>query len=83
MDNDEFNWLEFYNRFFYNHEEFRFYYKDKILDISFSKEGEVLISFGNEEKGYIWKDYSSPQEFLEDKLFDQKTLEGVWNDYIE
>ena len=77
---NDFEWSEFYYRFAINYEEFLFYYKDKRIDISTGGyKGGVYLSYGNEEKGFILRDYTSPKEFLKDKLFDGKTLFEVWD----
>lgn len=79
----EFEWREFYKRFVLNKEEFTFEYEDKTIYLSFGydKDRKLVcgLAYGNLQKGFLTKDYASPQEFLKDKIFDGKTLEEVWD----
>lgn len=76
-----FPWYEFYVRFVIRYEEFVFYYSDKKIDISTGGyKGQVYLSYGNEKEGFILKDYASPTEFLNDKIFDNKTIQEIWED---
>lgn len=77
---DEFPWVEFIERFLINHEEFRFIYGDKIIDISYVTNTFTAISYGNKEIGFLKKDYNSPKAFLEDALFDGKCFQEIWSD---
>ena len=76
-----YTWEEFSERFVENYEEFLFFHKDKRIDISTGGyKGCVYLSYGNDEQGYIWKDYISPQDFLKDKIFEGKTLYEIWTE---
>lgn len=77
---NEFSWEEFFERFVKNYEEFLFYLKDKRIDISTGGyKSCVYLSYGNDKQGYIWKDYNSPQDFLNDKIFEGKTFYEIWS----
>ena len=82
MSKNEWEWSEFFERFVINFEEFLFYYKNKKVNISTSgyKTGKVYLSYGNEADGFILKDYKSPYEFLEDKIFDGKSFVQIWDE---
>lgn len=76
----DFSWIEFIERFLINHEEFMFTFRGRDISISCVSATSTALSFGNQDIGFLWKDYNSPQEFLNDPVFDGKTLEKIWNE---
>lgn len=78
---DIFPWEEFYERFTKNWEEFTFIYKNNMkIKISYVSPKTTALAYGNDEIGYIPKDYNSPFEFLSDPFFDGKTLQEIWEE---
>jgi len=77
---NRFTWEEFIDRFLKNHEEFRFFYGEKVIDISYVSDTSTALSYGNKKVGFLWKDYNSPWAFLEDPVFDGKCLMDIWDD---
>ena len=75
-----FPYSEFFERFVCQYEEFRFFYNGKTIDISYCSENSAALAYGNEEAGYLWKDYSSPQQFLQDPIFEGKTIKEIWDE---
>ena len=71
---------EFIYRFLVNYEEFLFHYKGLRLNVSYVSENSTAIAYGNNQVGYLRKLYSSPIEFLNDRVFDGKTLEEIWSE---
>lgn len=77
---NEFDWEEFYERFTKNYEEFVFYYKSNKIDISTGGYGgPAYLSYGNNIDGFITKDYLSPMELLNDRLYDGHSLQEIWD----
>ena len=63
-----------------HYEEFLFHYKGLRLNVSYVSENSTAIAYGNNQVGYLRKLYSSPIEFLNDRVFDGKTLEEIWSE---
>ncbi len=74
------DWEEFLYRFLVYYEEFLFIFKGLRLNISYVSKTSTAIAYGNNQIGYIKKLYSSPIEFLNDRIFDGKTLEEIWDE---
>lgn len=73
-----FSWDEFAERFLVNHEEFVFIYSGKKIYISNVSNKSTSISYGNNDDGFVWKDFNSPKEFLEAPIFDGKSFKEIW-----
>ena len=75
-----FEWEQFYERFTKNYEEFDFYYKlNKIAISTGGYGGAAYLSYGNNIDGFITKDYLSPIELLNDRLYDGHSLPEIWD----
>lgn len=74
------DWEEFIYRFLVNYEEFLFHYKGLRIDVSNVSKNTTALSYGSKENGFLLKDYISPIKFLNDRVFDGKTLEEIWSE---
>ena len=88
------NWNEFIERYLINHEEFRFKYKNYVIDLLYSSDGtkyayyiseyiekETIFSkIKNKNKYLKFDEFDSPQEVLEKFSFNNKSFEEIWNE---
>ena len=75
-----FPYSEFLERLVNQYEEFLFYYNGKEINISYCSENSTALAYGTKKSGYLCKDYTSPQQFLQDPIFDGKKLEEIWDE---
>lgn len=75
-----FPYSEFLERYLIQYEEFLFFYKGKEINISYGPGDLALLAYGTKKSGYLCKDYNSPQQFLQDPIFDGKKLEEIWDE---
>ena len=76
-------WDEFYDRLINDKEEFCFFKDNNKIEISFGYINDVYVlalAYGNDLTGYIRKYYIEPQDFLNDKIFEGKTLKEIWDE---
>ena len=88
------NWNEFIERYLINHEEFRFKYKNYIIDLLYSGDGtkyvyyiseyienETIFSKMKNRNKYLKFDKcDSPQELLEKFSINNKSFKEIWNE---
>ena len=88
------NWDEFIERYLMNHEEFKFKYKNYIVELLYSSDGinyayyiseyienETIFSkFKNRNKYLKFDEFNSPEELLEKFSFDKKSFKEIWNE---
>ena len=88
------NWNEFIERYLINHEEFRFKYKNYIIDLLYSSggtkyayyiseyiENETIFSkIKNRNKYLKFDEFDSPQELLEKFSINNKSFKDIWNE---
>lgn len=74
-----FPYSEFYERLVNQYEEFLFYYKGKEINISYCSKNWLALAYGN-RPNYFRKDYDSSKQFLQDPIFDGKTIEEIWDE---
>lgn len=74
-----FPYSEFLERYVVQREEFLFYYKGKEINLSYGPDDLAELAYGN-RPNYFYKDYNSPQQFLQDPIFDGKTIEEIWDE---
>lgn len=73
-----FSWDEFYNRYVINHEEFSFWYNNKIIDL-INLPNQSILQFGTKENMNTYC-YSTPKELLDNALFNGKTFKEIWKE---
>lgn len=72
-------WLEFYDRYVNNHEEFTFIYNNKYINLITDPKG-FLYTFGSQQEGFETSMlYKTPQDLLNGALFDGKRLNEIWD----
>ena len=88
------NWNEFIERYVINHEEFRFKYKNYIIDLLYSSDGtkyayyisefiehETIFSkIKNRNKYLKFDEFDSPQELLEKFSINNISFKEIWNE---
>lgn len=88
------NWNEFIERYLINHEEFRFKYKNYIIDLLYSSDGakyayyiskyienETIFSkIKNRNKYLKFDEFDSPQELLEKFSINNNSFQEIWNE---
>ena len=88
------NWDEFIERYVNNFEEFRFKYKNFIIDLLYSDggtkfayyiskyvENESLLQSIRNRKEYLdTKKFGSPEELISQFLFDGKDFKTIWHE---
>ena len=80
INQENFTWEEFFERYTKNHEEFNFYYKNQVIHLITDFDG-FYYNIGTEDDGYkISRKFNSPHELLKKAKFDGKTLEEIWNE---
>lgn len=73
-----FSWEEFYNRYAVNHEEFSFWYNNKIIDL-INLPNKSILQFGTKEKMNTFY-FATPKELLNHASFDGRTLKEIWTE---
>lgn len=88
------NWNEFIERYLINHEEFRFKYKNYIIDLLYSSDGtkyayyiseyirnETIFSkIKNRNKYLKFDEFDSSQELLEKFSINNNSFQEIWNE---
>lgn len=88
------DWNEFFERYTTNHEEFKFKYKEFVIDLLYSSDGkkfayyikeyikdETLWQYIKNRNKYLEsKVFDSPQELLNNFRIDGKSFKDIWDD---
>ena len=78
---------EFLERYLINKEEFKFYYKNKIVNICYGEKGMFTYNIVENNVVILYKAFNSPKELLDNmecfriKLNDLMTKNAIINNY--
>lgn len=75
---DFISYKQFLEKYLVNHEEFQFYYKDRIINICYGKNGTFSYNIVRNYKVVFSIEFSTPQEVLENIEIDNIKFPELW-----
>ena len=76
----ELPWEEFVDRYINNHEEFRFWYKEYEINLSYGLKGKFAYCIMINKKMIDYNEFNSPDKLLDNMLVDGKRLIQIWKE---
>ena len=70
---------EFLERYLVNKEEFQFYYKNKVVNICYGRNGTFSFNIVENKTVILSKEYGTPSELLENIEIDNIKFPELWN----
>lgn len=78
---NELSYKDFLKRYLVNHEEFRFHYKEYIINLCWGKKGKYEYNIIHNKRVIVSKDYKSPSELLKNFSFENKSMMMIYKDF--